>query len=397
MPVVEGLKSPHEYADGQTFLRLRVFGEYLSGFRPSTAVTTRTHRPAPSLSGPVEVDGSFGEGGGQILRTAVCFSMVLGVPIHVTKIRAGRKVPGLRPQHSATIEILGEICSAKVAGATVGSTELTFSPGEVNATRGSFNLGTAASIPLVLQAAIPAISLMGRSYDMELVGGTDVPWSPTSDYIDRVVSPAMRAVGIPFAFKVERRGYYPNGGGRASVRIEPCEMVEPLELASERVEGGRPSLVSRCGELPVSVAERQARAAVSVLRARGVEVAERDVRLEDSVSPGSSLLVSLVEEGCYLGGDSIGARGKPAETVGREASESFLTAFLAGARTDVHLADMLAPVLCLSDSPSAILIPYVSEHLRTSLHVARQFTSADHRFEDRGGCSLVEISPPRAK
>jgi len=128
-----------------------------------------------------------------------------------------------------------------------------------------------------------------------------------------------------------------------------------------------------------------------------VEVAQRDVRLEDSVSPGSSVLVSLVAEGCYLGGDSIGARGKPAETVGRDASESFLTAFSTGARADVHLADMLAPVLCLSDSPSALLIPYVTEHLRTSLHVARQFTSADHRFEDRGGAALLSISPARAK
>ena len=346
----------------------------------------------------MEVDGSFGEGGGQILRTAVSFSMVLGVPIHVRKIRAGRKIPGLRPQHSATIRILGEICSAKVEGAAVGSTELTFSPGEVKGSSGSFNLGTAASIPLVLQAVIPAVSLMGRSYDMELVGGTDVPWSPTSDYIESVVSPAMRAVGISFGFKVERRGYYPNGGGRASVHIEPCERVVALEVASQRSdEVGRPSIVSRCGELPVSVAERQARAAVTVLRARGVEVAGRDVSLEDSVSPGSSLLVWLAGEGCYLGGDSIGARGKPAETVGREASESFLTAFFTRARVDIHLADMLAPVLCLSDSPSALLIPYITEHLKTSLHVAGQFTSADHRFEDLGGASLLSILPPRTK
>jgi RNA 3'-phosphate cyclase len=332
------------------------------------------------------------------LRTAVSFSMVLGVPIHVTKIRAGRKVPGLRPQHSATIKILGEICSAQVEGASVGSTELRFSPGEVRGSSGSFNLGTAASIPLVLQAVIPAVSLMGKSYEVDLVGGTDVPWSPTSDYIERVLSPAMKAVGISFAFRVERRGYYPNGGGMASARIEPCERVVAVELDSQRgEEAGRPSLVSRCGELPVSVAERQAKAAVTVLRARGVEVAQREVSLEDSVSPGSSLLVSLVGDGCYLGGDSIGARGKPAETVGREASESFLTAFFTRARVDVHLADMLAPVLCLSDSPSALLIPYVTEHLRTSLHVAGQFTSADHRFEDRGGASLLSISPRRAK
>ena len=345
----------------------------------------------------MDVDGSFGEGGGQILRTAVCFSIALGIPIHVTRIRAGRRIPGLRPQHSATIKILGEICSADVVGAEVGSTEVSFSPGEVKAARGSFDLGTAASIPLVLQAVVPALSLAGATYDLELVGGTDVPWAPTSDYLERVVSPAMSAAGIRFSFEVGRRGYYPNGGGKANVHVDPCQRVEPLQLSSMRGEGdggsGNVSLVSRCGRLPVGVAERQAKAAVSALRSRGVEVAEKEVSLEESLSPGSSILVSKSGDGCYLGGDSIGARGKPAEAVGREAAERFMDAFSTRARVDVHLADMLAPVLSLSDSPSALLIPYATEHLRTSLHVAAQFTSSEHKIEDRGGAALLTISP----
>jgi RNA 3'-phosphate cyclase len=347
------------------------------------------------------VDGSYGEGGGQILRTAVCFSMVLGVPIHVSKIRAGRRVPGLRPQHAATIKILSEICSAQVEGAQVGSTELTFTPGKVSTTRGSFDLGTAASIPLVLQAVIPAVSLMGSSYDMDLVGGTDVPWSPTSDYLERVVGPAMKAVGIGFSFRVDKRGYYPNGGGRASVHIDACEGVRPLRLDSKRGEAGGETgvvaLSSRCGRLPVSVAERQARAAVIALRPRGIEIMKRDTSLEESVSPGSSILVWQEGGDCFIGGDSIGARDKPAEKVGREAADSFLAAFATKARVDAHLADMLGPVLCLSESPSALLIPYVTEHLRTSLSVAKQFTSAEFGFQDRGDAALLSISPARAK
>ncbi len=259
----------------------------------------------------MEVDGSFGEGGGQILRTAICFAMVFGIPIHVTKIRAGRKVTGLRPQHSATIKILGEICSAKVEGAEVGSTELRFFPGQVDEERGSFNLGTAASIPLVLQAVIPAVSLMGKAYDLDLVGGTDVPWSPTSDYLEKVVLPAMREVGIGFSFQVGRRGYYPNGGGTAKIHIEACKKVLALDLSKERSGPKRASLVSRCARLPVSVAERQARAASSFLERGGVDVVLRDVRLEEAVSPGSSILVSLVEAGSYLGGDSMGPEGSP--------------------------------------------------------------------------------------
>ncbi|MDG7020476.1 MAG: RNA 3'-terminal phosphate cyclase [Nitrososphaerota archaeon] len=345
------------------------------------------------------MDGSFGEGGGQILREAVGFSMALGVPIRVTRIRAGRTVPGLRPQHSATIGILAEICSAEVEGAAVGSTELTFRPGKVGGSRSSFDLGTAASIPLVLQAVIPAVSLMGRSYDLELVGGTDVPWSPTSDYLGSVVAPAMKRVGVSFAFEVKRRGYYPNGGGRALAHIDACRGVEPLQLASGRGEaqGGDASVVSRCGSLPVRVAERQAESAAAALREGGVGVAKREVSLEDSASPGSSILVSYVRDGCYLGGDSIGAKGKPAETVGREAARGFLASFASTARVDHHLADMLAPILCLSAEPSALLIPYVSEHLRTSLHVANQFTSAEHSVEERDGAALLRIRPARAK
>jgi RNA 3'-phosphate cyclase len=344
----------------------------------------------------VEVDGSYGEGGGQILREAVCFSMVLGVPIHVSKIRAGRKVPGLRPQHAATIKILGEISSAEVQGATVGSTDLKFSPGAVTKTSGSFDLGTAASIPLVLQAVIPAVSLMGRSYDLELVGGTDVPWAPTSDYIDRVLGPAMRDVGIGFTQRVERRGYYPNGGGRATVHIEPCEEVKAVKLDSKRKTTSA-SVVSRCGKLPVSVAERQAKAAAASLRSHGMQVVESVVSLEESASPGSSTLVYHASEGCYLGGDAIGARGKLSETVGREASAIFSAAERSGARADSHLADMLAPVLCLSESPSSVLIPFVTQHLRTSLHVAGQFTGAEHKLLERGPSTLLTISPLPAK
>lgn len=325
--------------------------------------------------------------------------MVLGVPIRVTKIRAGRKVPGLRPQHSATIGILAEICSAEVEGAQVGSTELAFRPHEVGRSRSFFDLGTAASIPLVLQAVIPAVSLMGRSYDLELVGGTDVPWAPTSDYLERVVSPALRRVGVSFSFEVKRRGYYPKGGGRVAVRIEACAEVQALRLDSENTysEGEGASIVSRCGSLPVRVAERQVESAAASLGAAGVKVAKREVSLEGSASPGSSLLVYLVRDGCYLGGDAIGARGKPAETVGREAASALLEGLSSRARVDHHLADMLAPILCLSSSPSALLVPYVSEHLRTSLHVAKNFTAADHTIEDKGRASLLTILPARAK
>ena len=167
----------------------------------------------------VEVDGSFGEGGGQILRTAAAFAIALHRPIHVTGIRAGRRVPGLRQQHVSALEILRAVSGGRRAGCSVGSSEISFQPGSGSETSLFFDLRTAASITLVLQAVVPAVALSGRRLSLELVGGTDVPWSPTFDYFATVVRHAFSMVGVGFSAETLSRGYYPRGGGRARVSI----------------------------------------------------------------------------------------------------------------------------------------------------------------------------------
>ena len=242
---------------------------------------------------------------------------------------------------------------------------------------------------------------MGRSYDLELVGGTDVPWSPTSDYIERVVSPAMKAVGIGFAFKVGRRGYYPNGGGRASLRIEPCERVLALDLASQRGEGeggqtfARQQVRRAPGQRGGEAGEGRGHRAASSRSGGGREGRQaRRLGLARELACSSRSW----ERGATSAADSIGARGKPAETVGREASETFLTAFFTRARADIHLADMLAPVLCLADSPSALLIPV--RHRAPQDEPPRRAgssLSADHSVRDRGGATPALHHRPPSK
>jgi RNA 3'-phosphate cyclase len=344
----------------------------------------------------LEIDGSFGEGGGQILRTATCFSIIQGQPIRVTKVRAGRKAPGLRPQHSATLKILGEICNASLEGAEVGSTEVTFAPGRVENRVLRFDLGTAASVTLVLQAVVPAVALSGASLDLELIGGTDVPWSPTSDYITSVLVPGFRLMGMRFNLHVERRGYYPRGGGRVRAKIEPCNEVLAVDLA-KRSERPAASIQSRCGRLPRGVAERQAEAAKGILEGGKVVLGDIVVTEEDSLSPGSSITIAAAGQGCYIGADSIGAKGKRAEKVGSEAAAEFLDVFESGACVDAHLSDMMAPFLCLASSESRLLAPKVTEHLRTSLHVAEQFTGTKYAFGAENGAWLVSIGPRRTK
>jgi RNA 3'-terminal phosphate cyclase (ATP) len=342
----------------------------------------------------LEIDGSFGEGGGQSIRIATSFAVILNKPIHVMRVRAGRRIPGLRPQHATTLRILTEICGGTLEGGGIGSTEFTFIPGKMESRSIAVDMGTAASMTLALQAIVPAIALSGNSLDLELVGGTDVPWSPTCDYFSAVFSESLRKLGVLFTLDVMRRGYYPSGGGKVRVHIEPCRKVEAVTLDSRR-SNPPISIVSRAGMLPERVAEQQMSSAVSQLDRYGLHPKVKSVRMEDSLSPGSSILVSAVGDDCFIGSDSIGARGKPAFKVGSEAAAWFARSYNSPACVDPHLADMLSPLLFLADGPSALLTPQVTGHLRTSLHVAKQFVPAQYTTEEHDGVCTILINPPQ--
>jgi RNA 3'-phosphate cyclase len=344
----------------------------------------------------LEVDGSQGEGGGQILRTALAFSGILSKPVKVAKIRAGRPTPGLKRQHVSAVEVLAEVFGGEVIGAKEGSSEVTFVPGSPLGGSLAFDMGTAASITLVLQALVPAVAIAGSSLSIELVGGTDVPWSPTFDYFRDVVKQAFGAIGIKFEATAIRRGYYPRGGGMVKASIEPCKSVVPLDL---RV---RPSLTdvgirSRCGGLPRHVAERQLGAASAVLTKSGIRMGRSEVAAEQTLSPGSSVLVYSTALGFYLGSDAIGARGKRAEAVGADAANRFVALAASGACLDSNLADMLIPLLSLAPGPSMVKIPEGTSHLESGLRLAKQFTSCTYSVDQKGNSSLVTITPARAK
>jgi RNA 3'-phosphate cyclase len=346
--------------------------------------------------GFIEVDGSRGEGGGQILRTAVAFSAILRKAVRVSNIRAGRPEPGLKRQHVAALRVISDTFGGELAGAHDGSSEVTFVPGSPRPQPLSVDMGTAASITLVLQAVIPAVALNGASMKLDLVGGTDVPWSPTYDYFDRVVREAFGTLGMSFGLKAVRRGYYPRGGGRASVDIRPCALLGAIDLG-ERVSVPGATILSRCGSLPRHVAERQMESASKILESAGVPLLAGQVVEERSDSPGSSILVYHTGHGVYIGADGLGERGKPAEDVGAEAAVRFVAAAKAGAALDSNLADMLLPLLSLAAKPSIARIPEVTEHLRSGLELATQFTGCNWTQESVGGAAVVRVEPPRVR
>ena len=341
----------------------------------------------------IDVDGSYGEGGGQILRTAVAFSSILGRPVRVSKIRAGRDVPGLRQQHLSALQTLAEIFRGELHGADVGSSEISFSPGRAGATAISVDMKTAASVTLLLQAVIPAVALAGSRVELEVRGGTDVPWSPTFDYFSTVVKPAYGLLGVEFEASASRRGYYPRGGGRVSVKVGPCASLRAVDLVSAGAGSTRADLVSRCGRLPRHVAERQLEAMARILSASGVEVGDKSLGEEETDSPGSSVLASVTGGGRLIGADCLGAKGRSAEEVGGRAAEGLVSAVRSGAAVDSNLADMIAPLLSLAQRRSSLLVPEVSLHLKTGLYVAGLFTGCGFSFEQRGAAHLVTVSP----
>ncbi len=340
----------------------------------------------------VEVDGSQGEGGGQILRTAIGFSVIRRKPVRVTKIRAGREAPGLKRQHLSALQVLSRVFGGELNGATEGSSTITFAPGSRHLSSLAVDMGTAASITLVLQAVVPAVALTGSRLSLDITGGTDVPWSPTFDYFQRVVKEAYGSLGIVFEVTAGRRGYYPRGGGHVTATIGPSESVASLDFTTRPKDSGA-RVLSRCGKLPRHVAERQLSSATAALEKSGLRVLEGSISEEQADSPGSSILTYVTGNGFYLGSDAIGAKGKAAEEVGTSAASKFIATARSGACLDSNLADMIIPLLSLAPKPSRVRVQQVTPHLESGLSLAEQFTSCKWSVEVEGGSSVVNIIP----
>jgi RNA 3'-terminal phosphate cyclase (ATP) len=341
----------------------------------------------------VKIDGSQGEGGGQILRTAISLSAITGKPIEVSNIRANRTNPGLRPQHMAGIRIIADLFHAKSENLKVGAEWIRFSPSD-KFEGGSikFDIGTAGSIPLILMTVVPAVSLSNNSLQIEVTGGTDVKASPTIDYIKHIVAKSYLSIGPKFSVDVLKRGYYPKGGGVVQCTIKPCKTPGTIELlATEYLE---PKIISVCSQLPIHVAKRQISSALIALEKKDIRCSNYTASIETSISPGSSILVySASDFGLYVGGDSIGELGKRAEAVGTEAAMRFLDSTLAQATVDPFLADMLVLPLALSKGRSRYRVGRVTQHLLTSLHVVSQMIGCKYSIErlQQGGSYIVMI------
>jgi RNA 3'-terminal phosphate cyclase (ATP) len=329
----------------------------------------------------LEVDGSFGEGGGQILRSAVAISAILGKGVVIRNIRKGRPKPGLSIQHIKSIELAGKLCDATIDGLVLGSTEVRFTPKAILGGVHKLDIGTAGSITLVLQSVLPIACFASSPVIFEITGGTDVKWSPPYDYFKSVTLPALRLFGLEMTSTLIRRGFFPRGDGKAIVTLEPsgihgADICQPPE--------GKIMGVSASSRLPHHVTERQANAAKEYLIAKGLDVGDIGIDVREELSTGSSITLYRG----FLGASALGERGIPAEKVGQLAAKNLYEEIITGAAVDEHLADQLIIFMGLAKGNSKVLASSISSHTSTNICVVEQMLGKKFKII-KNKCSLI--------
>ena len=317
------------------------------------------------------LDGSYGEGGGQILRTALTLSLLTGRPFRLINIRAGRPRPGLRPQHLACVRGAARLAGAEVEGDGRGSLEITFRPGRPRPGAYTLDIGTAGATGLLFQTLYLPLSAAGGGR-LILRGGTHVPHSPCFHYLSEVFWPVAEAMGLSGTLRIRRYGFYPAGGGEILAELEPVKALVGVTLAPPF----RPrltrvlSVTSR--DLPAHIRRRQARRAEKLLEEAGIR-GEVMIEAVESPSPGTFVGVWGLEETKRLGHFALGARGKPAERVAEEAVEPYLEDMERKASVDEHLADQILLPAALATGKTRFRTPRVTGHLLTNAWVISRF------------------------
>ncbi|NQU12447.1 RNA 3'-terminal phosphate cyclase [bacterium] len=316
----------------------------------------------------LEIDGAQGEGGGQILRTALSLSLATGQPFRITNIRAQRVPPGLRPQHLTAIGAAATVGQAEIGGAVAGSRELVFRPGDVRAGEYRFTTGTAGSALLVLQTVLPALLTADNPSALVIEGGTHNPLAPPFEFVAAAWLPLLAQLGPVVRAKLDRPGFYPEGGGKVRVTIEPAAKLERLDLP-ERGGVRRCTATVLLADLPRHIAERE----LTVLKRKlPIDCQRLAVAEYPRRGPGNAVVVTIECAQVTEVFTGFGEQGVRAEMVADRTARAVRQWLDAEVPVGVHLADQLLLPLALAGGGSFVTMP-LSGHATTNIEVIRQF------------------------
>jgi RNA 3'-terminal phosphate cyclase (ATP) len=343
----------------------------------------------------IDIDGSYGEGGGQVLRSALTLSLITGTPFRITKIRAGRGRPGLLRQHLTCVKAACEISGAAAMGAELGSTSLEFRPPGPSAARAgsyAFAVGSAGSTSLVLATIMLPLLLSSGESQVRLEGGTHNPSAPPFEFLSDVLIPRLRELGFVLDAKLERAGFFPAGGGVLTVTLGTSAAPAPLRHGSWLTRG---ETVLTGNVLVANLTDRiGGRELVALAEALGIE--RRDVRIENvrSRGPGNAVMARATSSDgvCELV-TAFGERGKTAEAVAEEAASLMKTYLASPAPVGEHLADQLLLPLALGRG-GEFVTHAKSMHLTTNAWVLERFLGNKVTFEDENGTTRVHVTAP---
>ena len=316
----------------------------------------------------LKINGAHGEGGGQIVRSAITLSCITNQPIHLENIRKNRKNEGLKPQHLAAIKILKKISNAKVIGDTLGSTELKFIPGEIKNLELNEDVKTAGSISLILQVLIPAVSISQKKLSLIIKGGTDVMWSPTMNYTKYVLKEAYSRMGIKFEVQITKRGYYPKGEGEIKVEVFPSK-IKSIKLSKRKKQ----KLQLKCSfsKIPIQIIEKKIDAIKKEVEKHNFEI-EIEMKEDKANDSGSSVLIYSVDENSIIGID--GLFNKKTQNFDLDVKEIFDNSF----GMDKNMADMLVVPASLVSDITKFEVHEITKHLETNLFVTSKITGCKY-------------------
>jgi RNA 3'-phosphate cyclase len=329
----------------------------------------------------IEVDGSYGEGGGQLVRTAAALAALTGRPVRFSNVRAKRPLPGLAPQHLAAVRAVAALCDARCAGLELRATEFTFEPrsrpagGDLRV-----DVGTAGSVTLVLQALLPVLLAATNASRIVVTGGTDVRQAPSWDYFCEVLLPLLGLMGLRVRAACARRGYYPRGGGEVALEVEPGEPRALVPEAGPWTLAG----AAHVANLPSTIAGRMRAAALGALGAEA-SIAARALGADEAIGTGGAITLWAVSGAGRLGASRVAERGVRAEALGEAVGHELAADVAAGATLDAHATDQMLVYLALASGDSRFLARTVSSHARTAIWLIGKFLPARFALEANEG------------